>query len=153
MGKIVVGVDGTEASLAALRFAADEARLRGASLEVVHAWIMPVFESVPDPFLVEWSGPIDADPEATIEAMRHAARTVVDEAIAKLGDGARGLEIERSVVEDRPERALVEAANDAELLVVGAGKHGRLHDLVMGSVSHYCVQHATCPVEVVPTSS
>jgi nucleotide-binding universal stress UspA family protein len=151
MGTIVVGVDGSEASLAALRFAADEARLRGARLTVVHAWIMPVFESVPDPFLVEYSGPIDADPEATINAMRGAAETVIDEAVEALGEGAHGLEIERAVIEDRPERALVDAAEEAELLVVGSRGHGRLHNLVLGSVSHYCVQHARCPVEVVPS--
>ena len=151
MGTIVVGVDGSEPSLAALRFAAAEARLRGASLTVVHAWIMPVFESVPDPFLVEYSGPIDADPEATINAMKGAAETVIDEAITELGDDLEGLEVERAVIEDRPERALVDAAQNAELLVVGSRGHGRLHDLVLGSVSHYCVQHAQCPVEVVPS--
>ena len=56
MGTVVVGVDGSEESVAALRVAAEEAGRRGASLKVVHAWVMPVFESVPDPFLVEWSG-------------------------------------------------------------------------------------------------
>lgn len=150
MGRIVVGVDGSEPSLNALRYAADEARRREAKLTILHAWILPVFESAPDPFLIEWSGPVDADPEATINAMRAAAENVVDDAVEALGDAATGLEIERLVVEDRPERALVDAAEGADLLVLGSHGHSRLHDLVLGSVSHYCVQHASCPVETVP---
>ena len=87
-----------------------EARLRGARLNIVHAWVMPVFESVPDPFLVEWSGPVDPDPEATINAIRQGAETVLGGAMSEAGRRSQGLEMEKVVIEDRPERALVDAA-------------------------------------------
>ena len=151
MGTVVVGVDHSEESLAALRIASSEARRRGARLKVVHAWVMPVFDSVPDPFLVEWSGPVDPDPEATIEALRQGAEAVLDRAVSEAGEDLKGIEMEKVVIEDRPERALVDAAAGAELLVIGSHGHGRLHDLVLGSVSHYCAQHAPCEVEIVPS--
>ena len=151
MGTVVVGVDHSEESLAALRIASSEARRRGARLKVVHAWVMPVFDSVPDPFLVEWSAPVDPDPEATIEALRQGAEAVLDRAVSEAGEDLKGIEVEKVVIEDRPERALVDAAAGAELLVIGSHGHGRLHDLVLGSVSHYCTQHAPCEVEIVPS--
>ncbi len=151
MGTVVVGVDHSEESLAALRIASSEARRRGARLKVVHAWVMPVFDSVPDPFLVEWSAPVDPDPEATIEALRQGAEAVLDRAVSEAGEDLKGIEMEKVVIEDRPERALVDAAAGAELLVIGSHGHGRLHDLVLGSVSHYCTQHAPCEVEIVPS--
>jgi nucleotide-binding universal stress UspA family protein len=151
MGTVVVGVDHSEESLAALRIAGSEARRRGARLKVVHAWVMPVFDSVPDPFLVEWSAPVDPDPEATIEALRQGAQAVLDRAVSEAAEDLKGIEMEKVVIEDRPERALVDAAAGAELLVIGSHGHGRLHDLVLGSVSHYCTQHAPCEVEIVPS--
>ncbi len=151
MGTVVVGVDGSEESVAALRVAAEEAGRRGAGLKVVHAWVMPVFESVPDPFLVEWSGPIDPDPQATIEAFRQGAEAVLDGALSRAGDALSGLEVEKVLIEEQPEHALVEAAKGADLLVIGSHGHGRLHDLVLGSVSHYCAQHSPCEVEIVPS--
>ena len=151
MGTVVVGVDHSGESLAALRIASSEARRRGARLKVVHAWVMPVFDSVPDPFLVEWSAPVDPDPEATIEALRQGAEAVLDRAVSEAGEDLKGIEMEKVVIEDRPERALVDAAAGAELLVIGSHGHGRLHDLVLGSVSHYCTQHAPCEVEIVPS--
>jgi nucleotide-binding universal stress UspA family protein len=151
MGTVVVGVDHSEESLAALRIAGSEARRRGARLKVVHAWVMPVFDSVPDPFLVEWSAPVDPDPEATIEALRQGAEAVLDRAVSEAAEDLKGIEMEKVVIEDRPERALVDAAAGAELLVIGSHGHGRLHDLVLGSVSHYCTQHAPCEVEIVPS--
>jgi nucleotide-binding universal stress UspA family protein len=151
MGTVVVGVDNSEQSIAALRVAAAEARRRGARLRVVHVWLMPVFESVPDPFLVEWSGPVDPDPEGTIDALRQGAQAVLERATTQADTELAGLEVEKIVVEGRPEQALVDAAAGADLLVIGSHGHGRLHDLVLGSVSHYCTQHAPCEVEIVPS--
>ncbi|MEU3985934.1 universal stress protein [Streptomyces sp. NPDC026672] len=53
------------------------------------------------------------------------------------------------VVEGHPAAALTEAAKDAELLVVGSRGHGAFTGMLLGSVSHHCVHHATCPVLVV----
>jgi nucleotide-binding universal stress UspA family protein len=150
MGRVVVGVDGSAGSVAAIRLALEEARLRGAALRAVHAWSMPVYVGAPEPFLLEF--PTRTPPvEDALVGLERRARRILDDAIATALDGSEpGVEIEPVVVEGRAAEALVDAAKDADLLVVGARGHGGFRGLLLGSVSEQVAHHATCPVLIVP---
>ena len=151
MGRIVVGVDGSPASVAALKFALEEARLRRATVLAVHAWVLPLFEGVPGPFLL----PVAPDPplEQARSLLEAQAARVLDEAIAHVAaERPADVEVVSKVVEAAPAAALLEAAEDAELLVVGSRGRGGFAGLLLGSVSQRCAQRATCPVVIVRTS-
>jgi nucleotide-binding universal stress UspA family protein len=139
-GSVVVGVDGSAASRTALRWAVAEARLRNAQLVAVHAWW-----AIPD--LEPTATPSDADWE-TIGRDEASAR--VEEFIDETLEGVlRDVEITaRSVQGVTATEALVEAARDADLLVVGSRGLGRFSG-TLGSVSRGCLQHADCPVVVI----
>jgi nucleotide-binding universal stress UspA family protein len=140
MAKIVVGVDGSEPSRHALRWAVEEARLRGAEVVAVHAYQVVVL-------------PADVTPAVTLELpslvteMRAAAEKIVEEAVREAGRDA-DVTVRGVVVEDTAAEALIEAGRDADLLVVGSRGHGELKALLLGSVSHRVVQQAPCPVVV-----
>jgi nucleotide-binding universal stress UspA family protein len=130
--RIVVGVDGSPSSTAALTWAAEEAESTGATLELIHTW--------------EWmasSGwamvPSNFDP-------REDARTVLNQAADPVRLLFPGLELTTRVVEGRASDALTRASLGAELLAVGCRGHGEASGMVLGSVSDYCVTHASCPV-------
>lgn len=150
MARIVVGVDGSEHARAALRWAAAEARVRGAKLDVVYAYdYEPAYE------LYEYSAGLYReevrDAVDRPEARRHAQTLV--EAMVEQVDGHGDLDVEPIAVEDRrPARALVRHAQHADLLVVGSRGRGGFGGLLLGSVSQQCVHHATCPVVVVPSA-
>ena len=142
MGTIVAGVDGSEGSREALRWALDEARLRGWDVQVVQAWRDPYFVTP------GFAQPEDFEPDALrMRAQEGLAATVADVA----GDES-GVAIEQRVAEGSAATVLVEAAKDADLLVVGSRGHGGFSGLVLGSVSQQCVAHAPCPVLVVRSS-
>ena len=131
-GRIVVGVDGSAASRDALRWAQWQAELTGAPLEVVTAWSYPTSYGFPVIADVDWE---------------QGARTVLDEAVDEaLGPQA---DVTRRVVEGHAARVLVEAADGADLLVVGSRGHGGFTGMLLGSVSEHVVTHASCPVVVV----
>lgn len=136
--RIVVGVDGSEGSLEAVRFALEEARLRGGKVAAVFAWSIPFVADVPTGLLPEMMDDFRSDAEALLE-----------EQIAAVGDTG-GVEIERVVVEGPPAQALVHEAERAALLVVGSRGRGGFKGLLLGSVSSQCAQHAPCPVVIVP---
>jgi nucleotide-binding universal stress UspA family protein len=147
VGTIVVGVDGSNASRAALRWAAEEARLRGARLQAVY-----VFEHSPSWQMYGYSAEIAAIPVSAMPDDQHSrdlAQSLVDRLVADLG--GLGIEVEAIAHEDRrPAHALVERSRDADLLVVGSRGRGGFAGLVLGSVSQQCAQHASCPVVVMP---
>jgi nucleotide-binding universal stress UspA family protein len=132
--QIVVGVDGSPASDAALRWACDEARLRGSGVVALHVVSIPY--ELP-------RVPID-DPQTDLE---RDGQRVLDEAIARAG--VDGVAVEARLLEGSPDELLVEASADAALVVVGTRAHGRLASFVGGSVSNSVVHHAECPVVVV----
>jgi nucleotide-binding universal stress UspA family protein len=152
MAKIVVGVDGSAGATQALEWAVSEAGLRKASLHVVHAWRAPLVDAIPDAWVIgaPTIGPTD---EEVYEHLAAAARKLLDEAL----DQARALEPELEIVgelaEMRAAPALLSAAADAELLVVGSRGRGGFKGLLLGSVSAQCVHHAPCPVVIVPGSA
>jgi nucleotide-binding universal stress UspA family protein len=137
--KIVVGVDGSEGSLLALRWAAEEARLRDAVLEVVTAWHFPVLATIPA---------FGVLPPA--DEMSEEARRGLDELLESEGITASGLTVLETVGEGRAAGVLLDAAADADLVVLGSRGHGGFSGLLLGSVSQAVVSHARCPVVVVP---
>jgi nucleotide-binding universal stress UspA family protein len=139
MERIVVGVDGSEASLDALRWALREGRLRGCAVEVVHAWLAPTL-AVRAPLVFD---------EGFVRQFREDAESLIDDALLRMGPDAAGVAVDRAATEGPAEQVLVAAAADATLLVVGSRGRGGLGELLLGSVSHHCVQHAACPVVVV----
>jgi nucleotide-binding universal stress UspA family protein len=139
---IVVGVDGSEASLAALAWAADEARLRGSCLVAVHVWAAPYTPAMPG--IMEPAGmPVDRD------IIQQAAGEALDEWLRDAGAVVEGLDVERAVVEGEAADALIERSDGAELLVVGSRGHGRIAGALLGSISQKAAQHARSPVVIV----
>jgi nucleotide-binding universal stress UspA family protein len=141
---IVVGVDGSAPSLAALRWAAVAARRRGVKLVVVHAWV-PVAAASAGFYGGYYAG-ID------LEMSEKVAREVLDDAIAR-GLGSVDTAVERRVIDGGAGAALLAASAGAQLLVVGSRGHGGFASLLLGSTAHQCVQHAGCPVIVCRDSS
>jgi nucleotide-binding universal stress UspA family protein len=145
MEKIVVGIDGSDASKAALAWAVEDARLRGAEVVALHAYevALPAPDAAPAP-------PVDL-PALVTETHARALQfvtDVVDEVVGKVVT----VDVVPIAVEDAPVRALLDAARDADLLVVGSHGSG-LSGLLLGSVSLECSQHAACPVLVYRASA
>ena len=139
MEKIVVGIDGSPAATAALEWAIAEARLRDARLLVVHAWDVPV---------LAYASPYGAGATVElVEAERKAAADALDTALENAD--WEGVDLQRVVIEGAPAQSLLEAAENADLLVVGSRGHGGFAGLLLGSVSQQCAHHAPCPVVIV----
>lgn len=137
-GRVVVGIDGSDASMDALRWAADEARQRTATLRVVLAWSFLDQPAAP-------GGDRPFDPSFD----QAAAEAVLDEILDAEPDLLEGLEVERHAICDLPARALLDQSATADLIVVGARGRGGFTRLTLGSVSHQVAQHAPAPVVVV----
>lgn len=132
---IVAGVDGSDDSRQALRWAARQAWLTGAELRAVIAWHVP-FTIYLTPSHTEG------------DYARDAGRILEDSVRQALGPDA-GVTVTTRLVQDRPALALTGEARQAELLVVGSHGRGELPGIHLGSVASYCVHHASCPVTVV----
>jgi len=133
--RIVVGVDGFESSTAALRWAIHQAKLSGAVVEAVTAWQIPA-----------GSGLL---PAADLPDYQDDARMVLTEAITETSMLDTDVEVRPRVVQGGAGQVLVNAAEGAELLVVGCRGHGGLAEALLGSVSQHCVHHAPCPVVII----
>ena len=134
-GRIVVGVDGSESSMAALRWAVRQAKLTGSSVDAVIAWRVPSAYGL---------API-ADGGLDFEG---DAKKILADALNEVG-GAESDVVNRPTVEAYPADVLVWSARGADLLVVGSRGHGEFTSALLGSVSHHCVHHASCPVLVI----
>ena len=139
MAMIVVGVDGSDESKEALRWALEEAKLRDASVRAVYAWR--------DPYVVTPGFGLPEDFE--FDALRERAVESLDAVIADVVGATSDVQVEGVVTEGPAGSVLVQAAEDADLLVVGSRGHGGFVGLLLGSVSQQCVTHAPCPVLVV----
>jgi nucleotide-binding universal stress UspA family protein len=133
--RIVVGIDGSPASLDALGWAAGQAALTSASLEVVMTWGWPASYG--------WAMPIPSgfDPEVEVQK-------VLDQAKADTEANHPGVVIATRTVEGHPAPILVDASRGATLLVVGSRGHGEFVGMLIGSVSEFCATNAHCPVLV-----
>ena len=138
--RIVVGVDGSDNSRAALKWAISEAAVHGAKLEVVHSWDIPVLFGT-------YSTPSAAYDPQTFE---EAAQAVLDEVVASSDQHALQQPIEKILAEGQAAAMILETAKGADLLVVGQRGRGGFTGLLLGSISHQVVHHATCPVVVYP---
>jgi nucleotide-binding universal stress UspA family protein len=142
MAVIVCGVDGSPGADAALAWAAAEARLRGAKLRIVHAWHLPAATYGSGGFVP----PVGMTWEDDLEA---AARTGLDKKVDDAAELLAGIEVERHLGEGPAATVLTQAAEGADLLVVGSRGLGGFKELLLGSVGHQCAQHAPCPVVIV----
>lgn len=146
MNPIVVGVDGTESSQPALRFALEEARVRATEVVAVHAW-QPAMLAV-GAGAGGWAVPDASAIESAVEAARTAGERALADASAQAE--ASGVPLTTRLIESGSiGEALCDAAKDAAMLVVGTHGHRAIVELVLGSVSHHCVLHAPCPVVTV----
>lgn len=132
--RIVAGVDGSPASLDALRWAANQARLTGSSLEAV----------------ISWQSPTQYGNEFYIENTdwRELAQTTIDTAV-KAAETTGTFACTRTVTEGHAAQVLVSASLGADLLVMGSRGHGGFAGMLLGSVSEYVIAHAACPVLVI----
>jgi nucleotide-binding universal stress UspA family protein len=139
--KIVVGIDGSDASKQALRWAIEEARVHGASVIALYAWEVPppVPEVAPIPTI---------DPVAFFPELQSAAEKLVTDTVEEVAGGDTSVTVEPVAVEASPASALLDAARDADLVIVGSRGLGGFKALVLGSVSHQVAQHAPCPVVI-----
>jgi nucleotide-binding universal stress UspA family protein len=142
MGVIVVGIDNSAGAKAALRFALEEARLRQATLRVVHAW---QFGYIGTTGLEGWLPAAGGE----LEDFRQGAAAALEETLSEVGADTDGVTIERRVDQGSAAAVLVEESRGADLLVVGSRGHGGFAQLLLGSVSQQCAQHAFCPVVIV----
>ena len=137
---VVVGVDGSGDSVAAVALAATEAERIGEPLYVLHAWTEPAIYAPTDSVVTELTA-----------AARDEEAVVLGESVAGLAEQYPDLLVHPRLVHDQPATALLDAAAHARLLVVGSrGRHG-LTRVLLGSVSHTVVLHAECPVMVART--
>ena len=143
-GSIVVGVDGSDASRDALRWAAEEARLRSAPLVAVHAWSFVPAQPIGDPgMLAVPAGDLAGQLGAESDAAQIGLDQAVEDALGADSD------IERRLAEGDAGEALVAASKDAQLVVVGSHGRSGFKAALLGSVSRHVVDHAACPVVVV----
>ena len=142
----MVGVDGSDASHDALRWAAEEAKLRSATLVALHAWSFVPAQPIGDPGMLAVPA---GDLAGQLNAENDAAQIGLDQAVeAALGAGSE-VQLERRLVEGDAGEALVAASRDAVLVVVGSHGRSGFKAALLGSVSRHVVDHAACPVVVV----
>ncbi len=135
---IVVGVDGSPSSREALRWAVQQAGYTGAHLHAMTVWSMPTtYGWVPPVADFDWKG---------------TAAATLETVLAENAGDLPAERLRREVVEGHAARRLLDAAEGAELLVVGSDGHGRFAEMLLGSVALHVVTHARCPVAVIPVA-
>ncbi len=136
-GRIVVGLDGSPNSVAAARWAVDEARRRHTALEVVTVFGLRAPDTLPD------RSELLTDREL-VSACTDMQRELLS------GLDTDGVDVRTCLERGEPAHRLTHVAADADLLVLGARGHGGIADMLLGSVSLHCSQRAACPVAVIP---
>lgn len=133
--RIVVGVDGSDTSVAALDWTVDLASRIGASVEAMTTWHWPTGLGPVIPF------PTDYDPAGD-------ARTMLESIVRKVADRYPSTAVGSRIVEGHAAEVLVVASGQVDLLVVGSRGHGTVSGMLLGSVSQHCATHAWCPVVI-----
>lgn len=139
--RIVVGVDGSETSQRALRWALAEGRGRKASVEVVHAWQIPYAGHYP-----HMTNMID------LSTYEEASRKVLDDALAAEGADDHAVPIKRTSIQGGAAATIVDLAEDADLVVLGSRGLGAVKKMLLGSVTMQVTHHSQCPVVVIPAA-
>src|SRR5260221_13853793 len=138
--RIVAGVDGSPVSITALRWAIDQAEVTGGTVDAVIAWEFPV---VGGSFGWAPTAPFD-DTDYSEIAAKTLNAAVTDASLPP------GVTVNQIVREGSAAQEPLNAAKDADLLVVGNRGHGGVADALIGSVSVPCPQHPTCPGGIIP---
>ena len=133
LSRIVVGVDGSQISFRALEWAAREASLRGATLEVVHVTLLNQ----------------DAMELDSLAALKRRESAIIDDAVAKASAVAPSIIVVARVADPPASDALVNVSRDADLLVVGSRGLGLFKEFALGSVSQDCARQAQCPLVII----
>jgi nucleotide-binding universal stress UspA family protein len=138
--RIVVGIDGSPSSRAALRWAVRQAGLINGTVDAVMAWEIPMVAQSYGwaPVYVEETGDFEA-----------AAKERMESVLGAELDPADSQRVSSRVINGHPAQVLLDAACDADLLVIGRRGHGSFAEALLGSVSQHCVHHAHCPVLIV----
>ena len=136
-GEIVVGIDSSEESKVALRWAAAEALANDATLRIVHAWPVPLYAETNSP--------------QVLDALQDGATKMVEEVIAN-DPSLVGVTVATDVACGGPAHALLAHDVDASMIVVASRGHSKLKRFLLGSTSRQVAQHATSPVVVVPVT-
>jgi nucleotide-binding universal stress UspA family protein len=137
--RVVVAVDGSAVSRRALTWAAEEARLRDATLQVVNAWRAPYVDAYPGAAM-----PFD------IEAFEEASEDTIEAAVSSLGPGQLPARVQRISHHGGAAAAILDVAKGADLVVMGSRGLGGLKAALLGSVTNQVTHHASCPVVVIP---
>ncbi|MEU8606478.1 universal stress protein [Actinoplanes sp. NPDC048791] len=138
--RVVVGVDGSDASVRALRFAAHAAAARHASLQVVHAWTAPY---------LGFAGRSGALPQEALDEIAVRAGDILRESMRRASVDSTRSDVEMWLAEGASNLMLLQAAAQADLLVVGSRGYGGWKGLLLGSVSTQSVTQSPCPVAVI----
>lgn len=160
MERIVVGVDGSATARRALSWAAAEAEKRGAVLDVVHAY-KPAYQRSEERTALSAStlgglGKVDLEElerRRTEERHNEQNRAIgtINKALERVGVDTSKVQVQKQAVTGKhPDHALIELSRGATLMVVGSRGRGAVAGRLMGSVSRACVEHAHCPVVVIP---
>jgi nucleotide-binding universal stress UspA family protein len=124
-----------------LRWAIHQAGLTGATVDAVIAWHYPVIVG----------GGYGVAPVVTAGGFDYQenAEKILADAIGTACDPGSGVPVRARVVEGNAAQVLLDAADGADLLVVGSRGYGGFTEALLGSVSQHCVHHARCPVVVI----
>lgn len=142
---ILVGMDGSRFSRAALRWAASEAGYRNCPVHVLRAWHPAPVAVAGRPDAIGLAGAVNREPDADSVARLESS---VAEVLGTLSERRVSTELRRG----GPAEELVAASEHAQLLVLGSHGHGFVTEALLGSVARYCVRHASCPVVVLPAA-
>ena len=157
MGDIIIGVDGSDASHRALRWALAEARLRDDSVVVVHAYRRTVVRNpyaTVYPYVPANTTQVATEHERRMQEEQDAhdrrhAESIIRQALDDAGWDLDGPDVRQLTIARNPAKTLVEMSEHAELLVVGSRGRGGFTGLLLGSVSQHCAHHAHCPVVII----
>ncbi len=133
--KVIVGVDGSPSSNAALEWAAQEAEIRGATLELIHAWNYPN---------LGYGGYV-----AVLEDFEKDASSLLDEVVASVKKGHPNLKLVSSLLQGPTAQTIMDRAKEADMVVVGSRGRGGFSGLLLGSVGQQLVHHCPAPVVII----
>jgi nucleotide-binding universal stress UspA family protein len=137
---VVVGVDGSAESIAALGWARNYAAAAGAKVRAVHAWHYPAAFGI---------APVGKAPASVTAEVEQRMRDDLAAAVAQVYGGQGDEQVETALRYGHPVEVLIDESRNADLLVVGHHGHSAFTGMLVGSVSIHCVTSAVCPVVVV----
>ncbi len=135
-----MGIDGSDSAADALRWAIEQAKTTGATVEAVYAWDPGILVSLGVPPMTDW------------EPLREAAQARPGEIVREAVGSHPDVRIITKTVRGNPAQVLVDRSAHADLLVVGSRGLGGLKGMLLGSVGHHCAAHSHCPTVIVPAS-